>query len=558
MGFNVSCTKQYSSTHCQCFHLFQYEQCEKFLKINRNNLEDALGDLLTINALPQDDPMATFGSSPLIARKHPTSLNGAHLKQTYSPSSSGSMNSAVSSATTPHTFPGLNDQQAVTHQLSMSGQVTPGVQPQMNHMAHHPKHLQQDISQKLARLQHMKQSLAMQLSQLKSSQPHQANQPQLLSLQLNQVNANISSLNQQLLLVSQSSQQSQYKGASRNGGKPADFKSVNGMQNSTSGYNGHSDQLGYQSSQGGAEMNGLSYNMHKMSVGSSQPSYSQQSAQSMSRLQQIISGPADSVDRDGNRGLDELSRQSYRSSIMQPTSEQPSCFSRSMSADPSITTSSSSSSFAGKGNMVDDIPEFKPGVPWQPRSHTKEPPQTFSNSLGFNPTSSSSYLSSSDSKYATSSENDGYYQASHDSSYRSSFTTGNHQMGGGSFDSQQQYGGSGYSTSKGVHRDRISAQRGGRNGRGNYTHSGQSSGGQFGMLQSPQQRGHYVGRGQQSSQSSQSHYTGSSTAVNSYSGPPQGFNQPRIPRGFDSPSSTKKWNSDSSNPWSNKPFSGMC
>ena len=53
-------------------------------------------------------------------------------------------------------------------------------------------------------------------------------------------------------------------------------------------------------------MNGLSYNLQKMSVDSSQPSYSQQSAQSMSRLQQIISGPVDLVDRDGNRALDEL------------------------------------------------------------------------------------------------------------------------------------------------------------------------------------------------------------------------------------------------------------
>ena len=529
------------------FHYFQYEQCEKALKINHNNLEDALGDLLTINALPQDDPMATFGSSPLIARKHPNTLNGAHLKPSYSTSSAGSISSAISSsATTPHTLPGsLGDQQAVTHhnQLSMSGQVTPGVQPQINHLAHHQsKHLQQDISHKLARLQHMKQSIAMQLSQHKSSQPHQANQQQLLSLQLSQVNANISSLNQQLLLVSQS----QYKGPSRNGGsKPTDFKSMNGMQSTTGGYNSHSDQLGYQSPQGGAEMNGLSYNLQKMSVDSSQPSYSQQSAQSMSRLQQIISGPVDLVDRDGNRALDELSRPSYHtvsSPMMRPTSEQPSCFPQSTSSS-HVTTSSTSSSFVGKGNMVDDIPEFKPGVPWQPRSQTKESSQTFGNSLGYNPTSSSSYLSPSDSKFAASKfaeESDSYFQATHDSSYRSSFTAGNRQMGGASFDSQQQYG-SGYSAGRGVYRDRASAQRGGRNGRGSYAHGGQSSG-QFGMLQSSQQRGHYIGRGQQPPHSSQSQYTGLGAATNGYAGgPSQGFNQPRIPRGFDSPSSTQEW-----------------
>ena len=206
------------------------------------------------------------------------------------------------------------------------------------------------------------------------------------------------------------------------------------------------------------------------------------------------------------------------------------------------------------------IPEFKPGVPWQPRSQTKESSQTFGNSLGYNPTSSSSYLSPSDSKFAASKfaeESDSYFQATHDSSYRSSFTAGNRQMGGASFDSQQQYG-SGYSAGRGVHRDRASAQRGGRNGRGSYAHGGQSSG-QFGMLQSSQQRGHYIGRGQQPPHSSQSQYTGLGAATNGYAGgPSQGFNQPRIPRGFDSPSSTKKWNSDSSNPWSNKPFPGMC
>ena len=36
-----------------------------------------------------------------------------------------------------------------------------------------------------------------------------------------------------------------------------------------------------------------------------------------------------------------------------------------------VTTSSTSCSFVGKGNMVDDIPEFKPGVPWQPRDKPK-------------------------------------------------------------------------------------------------------------------------------------------------------------------------------------------
>ena len=573
----------------------QYEQSEKALKINKNNLEDALGDLLTINCLSQDDSMNAFASSPLNARKHPGSgsINGAHMKPSFS--SAGPMSNAVSSSASSsgvhHTLSGFSNQQAVSHHnhLSMGGAITPGLQPQMNHIPNHQSHgrglsnkqltIQQDITHKLAHFQQMKQTLAMKLNQLKtSSQPHQASQQhQMLTLQLSQVNSNISSLNQQLLLVSQpSAQQPQYKGpggGGRNAGKQTDFKTMNGIQN-PGGYSSRSDHSGYYSSNssaGGNDMSSLSYGMQNMSVGAAQSSFSHSST---SRLQQIISGPSpvEIVDRDGNRGLDNLSSSSGRpgfrsgNSNMQPAPEPANTF----SADPHshTATTTSSSMFASKRNLVDEIPEFKPGVPWQPRSQTKETSQTFGNSVSYNTTTSASYFPSSDAKYSSSSsglspfaeDSEAYFPPSSKPAYPSGFntTSSQNQLGGGGgtgFDSQRQYH-SGYNSGRGAASNK-GTQRGTRpaNPRGSYTFGGHSSG-QFGMASSSHPRASnqlYMARGQ-TLPSSQNQYPSTSGSNGFPGAPSQGFNQPKIPRGFES----KNWSTDSGNPWGSKSFSGVC
>lgn len=372
------------------------------------------------------------------------------------------------------------------------------------------------ISQRLTQYQLAKQNLAHQLAQAKSSSSP-SSQQQLLVLQLNQVNSNIASLSQQLQLVSQIPQQpaqpqSQYKGGKR---------ISNGMMQhgSSMGYHNGGDLPQYQPAGNIApDSTDLVQSMHKVSFGRS---ISHNSAIKTSRLHQIISGEQSQDETDG------------KPSTMISESGDP-------GPHPSLPA---------KLTSVDDIPEFKPGVPWQPRPQTKEPAQAFS-------TQNSQWQTSS--SFNSGATMPGFNEESKDynqwSSYNQNGFSGplqrNHNMGGkagNGFEGSHQYG-VGYNSGRGYHGVPPSGgvRRSGK--RNMYQHGGNmpmhQPSGPIGSYYPPgPSAGHYPGRSH-----SQTHQK-----MSSYNDTPQPHH---LPRGFES----KNWSAfpEGGNPWSSKGFQGMC
>ena len=266
---------------------------------------------------------------------------------------------------------------------------------------------QQLLTQQLGQLRLMKQ----QLTQQAKSPTLTSQQQQLLTLRLGQVSQSINQINQQLVVISQISSQQKDAAKNQDGGKPTQggIGSPQIGRNSPPIRNKGDPTLSRSMSANtlGEAGKNLPYSMQGLSLtGASPPplpshsGVSQSSARSMSRLQSIFSGSASSDNTTAMAGKE-------GSGIMTPSSgpflSLPS-LPASSSNLPSPQTSSGTfgqgpvhTPTAGTGlgpfsaantvtvssphfptpKLFDEIQEFKPGVPWQPRAQPTEPAQIY-------------------------------------------------------------------------------------------------------------------------------------------------------------------------------------
>ena len=264
---------------------------------------------------------------------------------------------------------------------------------------------QQMLTQQLVQLKMSKQQVTQQLLQLQHLKTPQGEggvaggpqqQQQVLQTRLNLINQFIGHINQQLLLQKYSGQSKEKAG----GGGMAD----NGKHSPSAGLN--SPQIGRHtptsrnkdctklpgpltsrsiSLPGGSSEHSLSLGMQGLSVNGHPllpSSISQSSARSVSRLQQIISGSSSTDNLQGLAASDDRAQPRFRNTpgkLLATSSESfgasgspPASMISSTSTTPASTPFSPTRSF-------NEIQEFCPGVPWQPRAMPTEPAQVYAN-----------------------------------------------------------------------------------------------------------------------------------------------------------------------------------
>ncbi len=436
---------------------------EKYLKANNNSIDAAIGDLLAVTALGDDEP--PNGTTPfhLLQKrrgsKQQLSAPGAFQSTLTTPPNSvmgipstvGSATSTVGGASS--LGPGLKDpmyQQLAALQAQIfpiSGQQSQALQnqlllQQMQFMQMQRYFLggggvgtvgsvggvfpgipnlqsyQKLLSQQLGQLQLNKQQL--QQFKVSSGNPSSSHQ-QMISVRLNFINQSISQINQELVILSQISSQQKDAAKNQDGkltpvghGSPqigrstppvrnkADFKPGSGMPLRTQSANS------LQSLNGAVDLaKGMPYGMQSLSLNPPQNVSQSSSARSVSRLQQIISGSASS---DNLTGLAErqavaappppplgppgtMPRHSHSFSTPGLAASTPtlgpgspylgapasSPLSSGMGPFPSSATNTTTTAAASfhTQKSVEDIQEFRPGVPWQPRAQPTEPAQVY-------------------------------------------------------------------------------------------------------------------------------------------------------------------------------------
>ena len=405
--------------------------CEKALKVNNDNLEAAIGDLLALTALKdeesQDVPNSSLGYHP------PSTSNSTNNLLMRSKKLSSSGNSLPMSSSGQSTIPGnisppstkpvsstsvtgvdpLYQQKTITGTTGGSGVASlPSQQPQQqqqprtlpnttsttaqnNYAGLDLPNLQQVLTQQVTQFQYMKQQLVVQLSQLRSSNLSSAQlqkQQQFLTTNLNQVNTKINLVNQQLQVISRLLAQ-QKSSSHINTVYEKDGKEVSGINSVvvTSGGGGAHDLPSNSTTTVTSELDSqsLNYGVQNLSLASTPTSITQTSARTLSRLQQIISGSQQQTETPS------LSMDVKDDMEMKPFSEIPTVTTSlpivgktgdntflATSSQDTITSSTttrpvSSSTFASSSRFnavrsVDDIPEFKPGVPWHPHTQSNQ------------------------------------------------------------------------------------------------------------------------------------------------------------------------------------------
>ncbi len=272
---------------------------------------------------------------------------------------------------------------------------------------------QQVLTQRFKKLNRQHQTITQQLKMnmargggsgsLNSSDPSASMTVHQMNLKLQQIQHHMTQIVQQLNVISQISSQQPDPTAAM---KPQDPLSTGmgssvmgvGLGNSRGkGYNGSSKQGGSSlgrshSTSGipeeGESPKGLMCNMQDLSLGGL---VSQSSALSMSRFHQIFSGSSsgDNLIRMGGIGDGGSSQDSSPFSPPQGTAGTPTFTigggGGGLGCDPTSsenTPPTPSSAFLPSGgkapSFTDNIQEFKPGVPWQPRSQATEPAQLYS------------------------------------------------------------------------------------------------------------------------------------------------------------------------------------
>ena len=260
---------------------------------------------------------------------------------------------------------------------------------------------QQVLTQRLGQLQMQKQQLIQQLNQLNRSGMNTALQQNLAT-----INQAITQINQQLMILSQLSSQQKEVGRSvdtsstnvsspkivHNSPLPMRLKNDPKGNGSFGRSQSASAMLGL--GVGGMEPSkSLAYGVQSLSLNSpAQSSVSQSSVRSMSRLQQIISGSSN----DNLASLTGKEDGAFHSSLPMTPGSQSNSFlpapvsyqqtspfsppqggSQTLGSDThSFVNGGTSASFTSK-KSVSDIQEFRPGVPWQPKSQATEPAQVY-------------------------------------------------------------------------------------------------------------------------------------------------------------------------------------
>ncbi len=471
-----------------CLHLLpQRSVSEKYLKANNNNIDAALGDLLAVTALGEEEP--PNGTLPFNNLQNKRRGSKHQLVAPGQPTPHAPLGSVMGSTTTSavgstsslglglkdpmyqqlaalqaQIFPPMSGQQsqALQNQLIVQqmqlmqmqryllgggGGGVGGIFPGMPNLQNY----QQLLTQQLGQFQLYKQQL--QQFKLSAQASQSASHQQMVSMRLSFINQSIAQINQQLVLLSQISSQQKDAAKNQDGkltpvglGSPqigrstppirpkADFKMAGGIPlraqsaNSLSSLGGASDLT-----------KGMAYGMQNLSLNPQQNASQSSSARSVSRLQQIISGSASS---DNLTGLAErqamgvpapplgapgaVSRPHSVSSPC-PVASTPTIGSGSSSlVGPGAPPSSSTMSPMSSGTIVssstattassvppfhsqksvEDIQEFRPGVPWQPRTQPTEPAQVYAKPTaqpsGFGPTSNPKFQSLAKSGFSSS------------------------------------------------------------------------------------------------------------------------------------------------------------
>lgn len=256
---------------------------------------------------------------------------------------------------------------------------------------------QQVLTQRLGQLQMRRQQLIQQLKQLNRSGMNPPLQQNLAT-----IDQMIAQISQQLMVLSQLS--NQQKEAGRNADTSVSSPKI--IHNSPLPMRLKNDPKGngsFSRSQSASAMVGLgaggmeppkslAYGVQSLSLNSpAQSSVSQSSVRSMSRLQQIISGSSDG-DLASLTGKED---NAFQSSLPMPPGSQsgslpaPVSYQQTSPFSPpqggSLALGSDTHSYVNGGTSapftskksVSDIQEFRPGVPWQPKSPATEPAQLY-------------------------------------------------------------------------------------------------------------------------------------------------------------------------------------
>ena len=282
----------------------------------------------------------------------------------------------------------------------------------------------QVLTQRLGQLQMHKQQLIQQRNQLSKS-TGQGNgvmgaaaqqQNQAIAHKLTTISQMINQINQQLMILSQLSSQQRDIGKNSEVGntsvsspKPLHNPAPLGPMRLKNDQKGNSSFSRSQSANAVISLSmepsrSLAYGMQGLSLNSPvQSSVSQSSARSMSRLQQIISGSSSNdslvsasiIDESAFQSSVPMTPDSHSSAFTTPASLQastalqfssPQSGSLGLSSDSRLLGSAVSAPFTNK-KLVSDIQEFKPGVPWQPKSQIMEPTQVFPKEAAISTTS---------------------------------------------------------------------------------------------------------------------------------------------------------------------------
>ena len=272
---------------------------------------------------------------------------------------------------------------------------------------------QQMLAQQLVQLKMSKQHVTQQLLQLQQVKTPQGEgggtgspqqQQQVLQTRLNLINQFIGHINQQLLLQKYSGQSKEKVG----GGGMADsckhspsagLSSPQIGQHTPPSRNKDCSKLPGPftarsvSLPGGSNEHSLSLGMQGLSVnGHPLPpsSISQSSARSVSRLQQIISGSSSTENLQGLTTSDDKAQPRFRNppgKLLAASSESFGASGSSPASMISSTTSTPASTPFAPARSFNEIQEFRPGVPWQPRAMPTEPAQVYASPSLPHPTS---------------------------------------------------------------------------------------------------------------------------------------------------------------------------
>ena len=381
-----------------CVYILQHQMAEKYLKADGNDLKAAVSDLLAVTDDSSLERMVGGSNGSRTSKKQPgKNLSGVnHLFGGASNSFSG-MSTPPGSA--PNSHKDLYHQQLMQNPLAQSHPPLPTSATRMQLLQMQQQYMQmpsatvlgyqQMLTQQLAQLKGAKQQVMQQLQQLRqvnavSMQGSGSSAQMQLQTRLNLINQFISHINQQLMLQKFPSQQSKDKPAVVDGMKSVTPGSVGSHplgRNTPPSRNKDMKMAGPLSSRsislpGGTHEHSLALGMQGMSVNGhiTPSSISQSSARSVSRLQQIISG---SSEDNAHTSANDNAKFHIPPQSANMSAEMYSSTSPPLSSGICTTTTTSTSTPFSPARSFTDIQEFRPGVPWQPRTLPTEPAQLY-------------------------------------------------------------------------------------------------------------------------------------------------------------------------------------